>query len=98
MTHILDWFHISVRVRHIEQALAGPLGSDLEHKGPLGHAAFDADRLRHLIWNGYADEARRTLPGIMQIAASAVVLNGQQARARIERFAQLDITRRVGCE
>jgi hypothetical protein len=32
MTHILDWFHISMRVRHVEQALAGLLGSDLEHK------------------------------------------------------------------
>lgn len=87
-----------MRVRHIEQALAGPLGSELEHKVPLGHAAFDADLLRHLMWNGYADEARRALPSIIQIAASAVVLNGQQARARIERFAQLDITHRVGCE
>ena len=87
--HILDWFHISMRVRHIEQALAGLLGSDLEHKSPLDYAAFNVDRLRHLIWNGYADEARRTLPGIMQMAVNAVGLNGQQGRARIERFAQL---------
>ena len=87
--HILDWFHISMRVRHIEQALSGLLGSDLEHKGPLDYAAFNVDRLRHLIWNGYADEARRTLPAITQMAANAVALNGQQGRARIERFAQL---------
>jgi hypothetical protein len=26
--HILDWFHISMRVRHVEQALAGLLGSN----------------------------------------------------------------------
>lgn len=87
--HILDWFHISMRVRHIEQALSGLLGSDLEHKGPLDYAAFNVNRLRHLIWNGYAAEARRTLPGIMQMAANAVVLNGKHGRARIERFAQL---------
>ncbi|WP_157017177.1 hypothetical protein [Mesorhizobium xinjiangense] len=89
MTHILDWFHISMRVRHVEQALAGLLGSDLEHKGPLDYAAFNVDRLRHLIWNGYADEARRTLPGIRQMAANAVVLNGRQGRVRIGRFARL---------
>lgn len=88
VTHILDWFHISMRVRHIEQALTGLLGSDLEHKSPLDYAAFNVDRLRHLIWNGYADEARRTLRGIMQLAANAVALNGQQGRARTERFAQ----------
>ncbi|CAG1015353.1 MAG: hypothetical protein F9K19_09680 [Rhizobiaceae bacterium] len=49
VTHILDWFHISMRVRHVEQALAGLLGSGLEHKGPLDYAAFNVDRLRHLI-------------------------------------------------
>ena len=35
VTYILDWFHISMRVRHVEQALAGLLGSELEQKGPL---------------------------------------------------------------
>ena len=89
VTHILDWFHISMRMRHVEQALAGLLGSDLKHNAPLDYAAFNVDRLRHLIWNGYAEEARRTLPDIRQIAANAVVLNGQQGRARIERFARL---------
>lgn len=38
-----------MRVRHVEQALAGLLGSGLEHKGPLDYAAFNVDRLRHLI-------------------------------------------------
>jgi hypothetical protein len=89
VTHILDWFHISMRVRHIEQAHAGLLGSDLEHKGSLDYAGFDVERLRNLIWNGYADEARRALPGIMQMAWNAIWLNGQRGRARIERFAQL---------
>lgn len=38
VTHILDWFHISMRVRHVEQSLAGLLGSELEHKGPFHYA------------------------------------------------------------
>lgn len=89
MTHILDWFHISLRVRHVEQSLSGLLGSDLEHKRPLHYAQFDVERLRHLIWNGYGDEARRALPNIGQMAENAVWLNGERWRARIERFAQL---------
>ena len=89
VVHILDWFHISMRVRHVEQALTGLIGSDLEHKGPLHHAQFDVERLRHLIWNGYGDEARRALPGIVQMAANAVWLNGEHGRDRIQRFAQL---------
>lgn len=38
VTHILDWFHISMRVRHVEQSLAGLLASELEDKGPLHYA------------------------------------------------------------
>lgn len=76
-------------VRHIEQALASLLGPDLQHKGPLDYAGFNVDRLRHLIWNGYADEARGMLPGSMQMAGNAVPLNGPHGRARIKRFAQL---------
>ena len=89
VTHILDWFHISMRVRHVEQALAGLLGSDLEHKGPLRYAEIDVAQLRHLIWNGYGDEARRALRSITHMAGNAIWLNGQSRKARIERFVQL---------
>lgn len=78
-----------MRVRHVEQALAGLLGSDLEHKGPLRYVEFDVARLRHLIWNGYGNEARRALRNITHIAGNAISLNDQSRRARIERFIQL---------
>jgi hypothetical protein len=87
--HILDWFHISMRVRHVEQALTGLLGSNLEHKGPLTYVEHDVTRLRHLIWNGYGKEARRALRSIRYMAGNAVWLNGQSGKARIERFAEL---------
>ena len=89
VTHILDWFHISMRVRHVEQALAGLLGSDLEHKGPLRYAEDDVVRLRHLIWNGYGKEASRALRNIRYMAGNAIWLNGHSGKARIERFVQL---------
>jgi hypothetical protein len=87
--HILDWFHISMRVRHVEQALVGLLNSDLQHKGPLRYAEDDVVRLRHLIWNGYHKEANRALRSIVYMAGNASWLNGQSERVRIERFAQL---------
>ena len=78
-----------MRVRHVEQALAGLLGSDLEQKGPLRYVEFDVSRLRHLIWNGYGDEARRALRNITDMAANAIWLNAQHGKVRIERFIQL---------
>ena len=33
--HILDWFHISMRVRHVEQALAGLLGRTWSRRDPF---------------------------------------------------------------
>lgn len=89
VTHILDWFHISMRVRHVEQALAGLLNSGLEQKGPLRYVDFDVSRLRHLIWNGYGDEAQRALRNITDMAANAIWLNAQRGKVRIERFIQL---------
>jgi hypothetical protein len=89
VTHILDWFHVSMRVRHVEQALAGLLNSDLEEKGPLRYVDFDVSRLRHLIWNGYGDEAQRALRNVMDMAANAIWLNALRGEVRIERFIQI---------
>lgn len=86
VTHILDWWHIAMRVRHAEQALQGVYALE-----PLYHAGLDevSDRLsrvRHLLWNGYHDETRRELFGLRHLASEAVYLNGDQLRAPIVRF------------
>ena len=77
----MDLFHVSMRVRHVEQALAGLLGSDLEQKGPLRYADFDGSRLRHSIWSSNGAEARRVLRNIAD-------MNAQRGNVRIERFIQ----------
>ena len=46
---VLDWFHLSMRVRHIEQAVQGLYAMGPEHRGPLDYAALHADRVRHLL-------------------------------------------------
>ena len=86
VTHILDWWHISMRVRHAEQALQGVYAL-----GPVYHASLDevsdrVSRIRHLLWNGYHDEARRELFGLQHLASEAVYLNGDQLRASVVRF------------
>ena len=78
-----------MRLRHIEQALGGFLGSGLQHNGPLRYAEDDVVRLRHLIWNGYGDEACRALQNITYMAANAIWLNAPRGKVRIERFIQL---------
>jgi hypothetical protein len=53
VTCILDWWHISMRVQHIQQALRGIDALGPEHRAGLEIVAFQIGRLRHLIWNGY---------------------------------------------
>jgi hypothetical protein len=62
---ILDWFHLSMRVRHIEQALVGLDALEPVHRAPLEHARVDVERLRHLLWNGYHGEACQALGRIV---------------------------------
>ncbi|NKJ40154.1 hypothetical protein FHT28_006916 [Rhizobium sp. SG570] len=56
VTHILDWFRLSMRLRHIEQAWEG-----IRHLHDLNvylrDVAVHVPRLRHLLWSGYVREA-----------------------------------------
>jgi len=80
---VLDWFHLSMRVRHVEQALVGLYALEPAHLGPLDHAQVDVERLRHLLWNGYHEEACKTLGRIAGWAGTAALLDG----AALERKA-----------
>src|SRR3712207_2072969 len=61
---ILDWFHLSMRLRHAEQAAEG-LPPDAPDQ-PRAKAAIVAEvgRLRWRAWNGKAKDARVTLERI----------------------------------
>ena len=48
-----------MRVRHIEQSLTGIYSLQPKHQAGLDYVSTDVERLRHLIWNGYAAEAGR---------------------------------------
>ena len=86
VTHILDWWHISMHVRHAEQALQGVYALEPVHQAGLDQVSDRLSRVRHLLWNGYHDEARRELFGMRHLASEAVYLNGDQLRAAVIRF------------
>ena len=84
--HILDWWHISMRVRHIEQALAGIFVLRPTHQAGLDYISVDVEWLRHLIWNGYADESGQALWALTHLTSEAVNLNGDHLGPAVRRF------------
>jgi hypothetical protein len=86
VTCILDWWHISMRVQHIEQALRGVYAGEPQHRAGLEIVEWRIGRLRHLIWNGYHEEAREELYGMRHMASEVVYLNGERFRSPIARL------------
>jgi hypothetical protein len=84
--HVLDWWHISMRVRHVEQTLAGVCALEPVHRGGVNMIAYGIGRLRHLLWNGYHHEARRELFDARHLAHEAVYLKGERLRPAVCRF------------
>ena len=87
MEPILDWFHLSMRVRHVEQTLHGLDALEPVHCAPLEHARADVERLRHLLWNGKHREACRALDRIVSWSEKAASLNGAAVAAKAGRLA-----------
>jgi hypothetical protein len=86
VTCILDWWHISMRVQHIEQALRGVYALGPRHRAGLEIVEGRIERLRHLIWNGYHEEAREELFGMRHMASEAAYLNGEKFRPAVARL------------
>jgi hypothetical protein len=55
--HILDWFHLSTRMRPIEQVLTGLSARQFQDPVPVQAAQASIERIRHLLWHGRPDEA-----------------------------------------
>jgi hypothetical protein len=86
VTCILDWWHISMRVQHIQQALKGVYALQPRHHGGLDLVALRIERLRHLIWNGYHREARHELFGMRHMASEVAYMNGEAFRRPVARL------------
>jgi hypothetical protein len=77
---ILDWWHISMRVQHIQQALRGIDAFRPEDCAGVQIVTWRVGRLRHLIWNGCHEEARAELFGLRYLVNEAAYLNGEKFR------------------
>jgi hypothetical protein len=87
--HILDWWHISMRVQHVEEAVQGLV----QTKGFAGNPVLfhrPAKSLRWWLWHGRARVAETFLKGLMQDCArfaeepSAARAAAARVRARCE--------------
>jgi hypothetical protein len=84
--HILDWFHLSMRVRHVEQTFLGLYALEPVRRAPLDRAQVDVERLRHLLWNGRHQQACEVLGRIVSWAENLALLNGAAAEAKAGRL------------
>jgi len=91
--HILDWFHLSMRMHHVEQVMCGLCAVEPPPLAPLDHVQIEVERLRHLLWNGHHEKACEALGRITSWAKDVTVLNepGVEAKARrlVARCAEL---------
>ncbi len=83
---ILDWFHLSMRVHHVEQVMRGLCALEPPPLAPLDPAQIDVERLRHLLWNGHHEKACEALGRIVSWAKDATVLNDPAMEARAKRL------------
>jgi hypothetical protein len=83
---ILDWWHISMRVQHIEQAVRGIYALNPRHRAGLEMVEWRIGRLRHLIWNSYHREAHDELFGMRHMASEVAHLNGEKFRPAVARL------------
>jgi len=83
---ILDWFHLSMRMHHVEQVMGGLCALEPPPLVPLDQARIDVERLRHLLWNGHHEKACEALGRIMSWTETAIVLNEPAAEAKVGRL------------
>lgn len=83
---ILDWWHISMRVQHIQQSMRGIYALDPQHRAGLEIVEERVGRIRHLIWNGYHEEAHDELFGMRHMASEIAYLNGEKFRPAVARL------------
>ncbi len=84
--HILDWFHLSMRVHHVEQVMGGLCALEPPPFAPLDRARIDVERLRHLLWNGHHEKACEALGRIASETKDATVLNTAAIEAGAKRL------------
>ena len=78
--HILDWFHLSMRMRPIKQVLMGLSARQLQDPEPVQIAQASIERVRHLLWHGRADEADQEIALLSGHGSKIAERNGVPAQ------------------
>lgn len=73
-------------MRHVEQALAGIYALQSEHKAGLDLVGVYVERLRHLLWNGYAAKASEIPCAIRRPVKETIRVNGKRFGPVVRRF------------
>ena len=74
---ILDWFHLSMRLRHAEQAAAGLPAAAPDQGQAKAAIAAEVERLRWRTWNGKAKDPRIT---VKRVRALLPAVKGKPTR------------------
>lgn len=69
VTHILDWWHISMRVRHIENVFKGVVAGAVDLSEEQREIANLVDRIRWQIWHNKHANTLESLHRIQQLCA-----------------------------
>ena len=83
--HILDWWHISMRIKHVENAVRGLHELVVRRKG-ADKLPWLAERLRWLVWHGKTGKALSGIQHLVFRAASLQDLERSEVRASISRI------------
>jgi hypothetical protein len=88
--HVLDWFHLSMRIQHVAQAAMGWPDAAAEDRKTGASVAETIERIRWRLWHG---QVRR---GLDLIAETVAMLEATAGTASSARSAVLKVTRLLG--
>jgi hypothetical protein len=94
LTHILDWFHVSMRIQHLRQSCGSLVGANQSGKVEFRFLSEDMNGLRSALWCGrmrlartYLHSAKRQLSQIASRERSrAVTRKVQRLAIMVEEF------------
>jgi hypothetical protein len=84
VTHILDWWHISMRIKHIENATTGLAQAAWGRKG-AGTLPDLAERIRWLVWHGQLSRALAAIQTLTHMSRRLEDLSRPEIKASIRK-------------
>jgi len=75
--YMLDWFHLSMRMRPIEQVIGGLLTRPSRNRVPIEAAQAPIERIRDLLWHGRQDQANQEIGLLLGHSLEIAARNGQ---------------------